>query len=270
MNHQLKETIGKISVLFMLGLTLYFLLSCEATTPMPTPPNRPIDINLSSLSSRYIDLSKHSSDTITISGIYSGDRLVFSKAEKKVIHFQNATISSTHAEDAMAFNGPVLDVEILAQGLRLSGGGITFWNILSNVEIIGGRIDSTHTGIRFTQDLPHKNVTIRNWMITNASHEGIYMGPSKSSSNKGSGFFVMDNTITNTGWDPVQVGNVTYFVISGNSITNGALAKEYGQDYGITVNPGSLGYIYNNEIANIPKPIQILDSRAFFHAPDAR
>jgi hypothetical protein len=252
---------------FIFCLIVFGNLACEVFKPIPKEENRKVDLQLEELPSRYINLIDFLTDTITIAGNYEGDRLVFRGAVDKVLFFQNCQIRSIHPEDAIAFDGPARNLIVYANGLKIKGGGVTFWDVADNVKMIGGSIDSTHTGIRATRDLPHKNINISEWNISNATHEGIYLGPSQASDTPGSGFIIQNNTFVNTAWDAIQVGNVKYYVISGNNISNAGTAAAYGQDYGITVNPGSVGYLFNNIISNTKKPVQILDARAFFHAP---
>ena len=58
------------------------------------------------------------------------------------------------------------------------------------------------------------------------------------------------------------------FRVYDNVIEHTGTGGVYGQDYGITINPGSLGFYFDNEISATAKSMQILDSRVFFHAPE--
>ncbi len=249
---------------------LFFILlaaGCVSTT-LPPPPQavRPLDIDLGTLNNRYIDFSKLP-DTVVIGGSYVGDRIVFQNASGKHLIFQRCELRSTHPEDAIALAGDVAKLTMLADGLTLTGGGITFWGKLTNVFIQGATIDSTHTGIRATSDAAHSNVVVAGCRISNTTHEGIYLGVSKATATKAQHIYITGNTLYNIGWDAIQVGNTTVFRISENNIRGAGVAAAYGQDYGITVNPGSIGYIWGNAISDTPKPVQVLDSRAFFHQP---
>ncbi|MEL6837170.1 MAG: right-handed parallel beta-helix repeat-containing protein [Bacteroidota bacterium] len=259
----------------MLQLHVLCLLAFNFITDTSTcqpgqvdPPSyEEYDLDLSNLNHTYISLKAYQNDTVIIGGVHEGDRIVLRDAEQMVIQFRNCLIRSSHPEDALVFQGPVLNTTIDAKGLILKQGGLTFWDQLTNVSVQAGTVDSTHTGIRATKDLPHSNITIEGWSISNATHEGIYLGVSKDTPQHLTGVFITQNKIRNCGWDGIQVGNSKFAVIFGNSLDFCGIAGEYGQDYGITINPGSLVYLYDNTIRNTLKPVQVLDSRAFLHAP---
>ncbi|MEM1214715.1 MAG: right-handed parallel beta-helix repeat-containing protein [Bacteroidota bacterium] len=227
-----------------------------------------LDIDLATITNNYVNLSSYDGQTVHIGGQYIGDRVVLQNVSNVEIVFHNCHIESTHAEDALVFaDASVSNLIVEGDGLHLSGGGITFWGHLDQVQLRGGTITNGHTGIRATQDLAHRHVSVSNWHISHMTHEGIYLGVSQDTDKDNQHFHVFDNTIENTGWDAIQVGNVQQFYIYNNSIKRAGISQDYGQDYGATINPGSLGYFYQNEIVETAKPIQILESRVFFHAP---
>ncbi len=253
--------------LFLL-LTLVVLLGLQCSVGKFQPREIVLlNIDLSKLSTNYLSLADYQEDTVVIGGNYTGDRLVFKNVRDVVMIFVDCSINSTHAEDALVFADPVYQLEMWAEELTVEGGGITFWSLASNVRLSGGSIRNTHTGIRATQDVPHQNITIENWYIENTTHEGIYLGVSKATDKAGTGFLIQKSTLENSGWDGIQVGNTRHAVMTDNTLRKCGVVNQYGQDYGITVNPGSLAYIYNNTILETEKPIQVLDARVFFHAP---
>lgn len=255
---------------------LTILFTCSALLCLQCSPKQPVvnspslDIDLSEIQHNYLSLADYRGDTVFIGGSYEGDRLVFKEVRDVVMVFVDCSIKSTHPEDALVFADSVSQLQLWAQELTIEGGGITFWSRLRDSRLYGGHIKNTHTGIRATQDVAHQNVTVENWLIENTSHEGIYLGVSKKTDQAGSGLYILNNTLLNCGWDGIQIGNTRYAMISGNQLRQCGLVGEYGQDYGITVNPGSVAYIFDNDIQETAKPIQVLDARVFFHAPEVR
>ena len=230
--------------------------------------NVDLDIDLGNIDNRYINLSAYAGKTVYIGGQYTGDRIVLQNTSNLEIVFHNCRIQSTHEEDALVFGDEsVSGLVVEGDGLEITGGGITFWGHLDQVQLRGGKICDGHTGIRATQDLAHRHVSVNNWHITDMTHEGIYLGISQDTDKDNHHFYVFDNKIERTGWDAIQVGNVQQFYIYNNIVDYAGADQAFGQDYGVTINPGSLGYFYENEITNTPKPVQILESRVFFHAP---
>jgi len=246
------------------------LSQCAAETEDITQPDSilEVDIDLSKIEHNYIDLSAYEGRQVRIGGHYHGDRIVLKNTSNIQIVFVDCEIKTTHIEDALVFSDEtVANLEITGDELLLHSGGLTFWGQLNGVQLQGGTAVHGHTGIRATKDVVHNNVSISNWHITDMSHEGIYIGVSQDTPLDNHHFNIFENTIKNTGWDAIQVGNVQSFFIHSNSVTNAGNTSEYGQDYGIAINPGSLGYLYDNDIQQTLKPVQILNSRVFFHAP---
>lgn len=223
-------------------------------------------INLSEWSSNRIDLS-HAEPNVTISGYWQGDRLIFYGTNDKAITFKDCKIESTHSEDAIVIAEQSNNLQLLGNNCIISLGGITFWNPVSNVKISGFSIHHPHTGIRNTGDHSSRNIEISNNIIIGAAYEGIYWGPHYATKNRSYGLKITDNTIIASGWDAIQGGNTEGLYIGDNNISHSGGRKSYGQDYGITVNPGSTAWLWNNSISNTNKAIQILNSKVFFHAP---
>lgn len=252
----------------LLPLTYQCAAETEDITPTTTPATEKVDIDLATITNNYVDLTTYQGKIVRIGGHYLGDRIVLQNTSNLEIVFVNCYIHSRHAEDALVFaDETVSNMMVEADGLHLEGGGITFWGQVLNVSLHGGKIRDGHTGIRATKDAAHNNINISGWEISDMTHEGIYLGVSQDTPKDNQSFNIFENTIVNTGWDAIQVGNTTGFSIYHNNILNAGNTEEYGQDYGITINPGSLGYVYENDIQSTPKEIQILDSRVFFHAP---
>ena len=255
---------------FFILFLLLPLSQCAAETDEMIETNTAleVDIDLSKIEHNYIDLSTYTSRQIRIGGHYQGDRIVLQNTSNMEIVFVDCTIKTTHIEDALVFaDENISNLDVTATELMVEGGGLTFWGRLDGVYLHGGTINDGHTGIRATKDVAHNNLTISDWHIYNMTHEGIYMGVSQDTPLDNHEFHIFDNTIEDTGWDAIQVGNVQGFYIHSNKVTNAGNTNEYGQDYGVTINPGSLGYLFENNIQQTVKPIQILNSRVFFHAP---
>ena len=250
---------------------------CDSVLPekpvsVPQAPRTDIDLSGLRQDARYIDLSRFSRDTIYLTGHYTGDRIVFRGARGKVVVLWGAKVTTTHAEDAIAVDGDAVNFSIIAyHGATLEKGGLTFWARLESVNILGLTVRDGHTGIRATRDLPHRYVTIEQCNISNMSHEGIYIGPSKRSPNFGSGLVIKDCNISDTGWDGIQAGNYKNANLLGNKIDKAGTAKAFGQDYAITLNYGGLYFLAGNTVTNSPKILQSLsedDTRTFIHEQD--
>jgi len=220
--------------------------------------------------SRYIDLAGFAT-AVTVTGTYKGDRIVFKNASKKLIDFVDVHIHCTRTEpdgDALVFADTLTDCKITGSNCHIQYGGLTFWGKLENVGIANFTILFPHTGIRFTQDHFHQKVSIINNTIIGASHEGIYCGISKATTNPCNLILIAGNNISTTGWDLIQVGNFKNTYITNNIIKDGEIKRDAGQEHFITINPNSLAWIWNNQITGDGKKIAVLDARCFFEAPD--
>lgn len=225
-----------------------------------------VDIDLQLLEQPIIDLSGIDKEEVVLSGKYEGERIKIRNAKGKRLFFQDAHIISTHEEDAIVFEIGHGEGFILEGDNRSTiKGAITFWGLAKDVTIKDLIFDGGWVGIRATQPLAHTRVSIYGCTFRNIGIEAIYIGPSYVHVNKCTNTTIKNNKFFNIGWDAIQVGNTLGYIIQGNYIDGAGVAKEYGQDYGITINPGSLGYVIDNLIINTPKQIQVLDSRAFFH-----
>jgi hypothetical protein len=218
-------------------------------------------IELDKITTRYIDLKEYQGKTAPITGRYKGDRLVFSNATGVTLDF-DAQVESTHAEDAICFLGAVTDVTI--KGKLILNNALTFWDVLNNVDISGIVSKDAHTGIRATQPKPSNNVRIHDCLISFCQYEGIYIGPSYATDSKLTNIKIEGNKIVNSGWDAIQVGNCAGAYLEGNTVINAATKNEYGQNYAITINPGSRAYLRGNTLINCKQKMQVLDSRAFW------
>jgi hypothetical protein len=236
---------------------LLFFTSCVSLKTSAIPDV----IDLSKITDRYIDLSLFPFDTVRVIGKYQGDRIVLKNAQNIVLDF-DARIESTHTEDAIAFLGPVTNVSMI--GKLIVNNSITFWDLLTNVEITGIVSRGAHTGIRATQPMPHSFVNIHHNLISKTGFEGIYIGPSYSTQNKLRQVRIHENKVVHTGWDNIQIGNCEDCFIEANLILDSATKNEYGQNYAITINPGSRAYLRGNTLINCKQKIQVLDSRAFW------
>jgi hypothetical protein len=100
-----------------------------------------------------------------------------------------------------------------------------------------------------------QNVKIHDLHISNTHGEGMYIGyhafhDSAFDAHEIRGIEIHNNTITNTGWDGIQLGCATQNAsIHHNEITGyGLLAPNWEQDEGIRANPGTAADIYANKI----------------------
>jgi hypothetical protein len=228
------------------------------------------EVDINTLKEGYLDLSDYAAH-VRFFGKYKGGRIIIKGASKKTLFFDGCIFESTRREsdkDMIAFAGNVTDCKLLFQDSSLIYGGLTFWGQLNNVLISGAKIYYSNTGIRISQDFSNKDVTIEKNLIVGAQREGIYFGPHYNQEEKSDGLSIKHNEIRFCGWDAIQV-NAENAIIYHNTIDNAAILKEKNQDYGITIQSGSLVYVYDNIFINTPKKLQALDSRYFTHAPGA-
>lgn len=249
-------------------LFILLLAACQVEPREPEADPQPIqlDIDLSNLQDRYIDLAKHPKKSLLVGGTWKGDRLVWRNASGKTLFFANSCrIETTHAEDAMAFDGNVSDLTLQGGRATLKGGGITFWGELQRVKSYGFIIGDTHTGWRATKPLPHTDVLVDGLTVVRASNEGVYIGASQKLPRQGQRVSVKNCAFERIGWDAVQVGNTKWVYIENNTVNGAGLAKEGGQDYGITSNHCNEVFITGNKIGGSPKIFQETGARIFIH-----
>ncbi len=219
-------------------------------------------IDLSRLKSNRIDLSKVKGQ-VRLQGNWNGDRLILQKPRHlRIVVDEVVTIESTHAEDALILDHPEHVTIDASQGKFILNQSITVWGTVNVLNIKGVDIHGAHTGIRINQDNPYRSVRIEDCNISNIKHEGIYVGPHYKSVKQLQNVNILNNYITNCGWDGLQVGNCKGFNIEGNIIKACGLSNTYGQNYFLTINPGSEGKLFDNLING---NIQILDSRVFIN-----
>ena len=238
---------------FQCSLLFFLLIHCGTS-------NAQQKISLSELKNNVINLSGKSG-TIQVAGSWSGDRLIIKNARNVILQFRSTTqIKSTHKEDALILDNPR---QLTIQGNRklFLNQSITIWGTAKGVTLDGIRIQGAHTGIRINQNQAYQDITIQNCQIKDCQFEGIYIGPHYKSAKQLARVFIRNNRISECGWDGIQVGNCAQFEIEGNRVSRCGLKKEWGQDFALTINPGSQGKLKNNKIKG---KIQVLDSRAFF------
>lgn len=217
-------------------------------------------IDLSSLKSNTLNL-KGRSGTVQVEGSWKGDRLIIKNGQNLTLNFGSTVkIESTHQEDALILENPV---KLTIQGNRKLhlNQSITVWGNARQLTLDGIRITGAHTGIRVNQDHPYQDITISNCIIRDCQYEGIYIGPHYKSAKQLARVTVRGNQISDCGWDGIQVGNCTQFEIQDNKVIRCGTKQEWGQDFAITINPGSQGKLKKNKVKG---KIQVLDSRAFF------
>lgn len=227
-------------------------------------------IHLDNLSSRYINLGAIQAQEVKITGKYKGDRIVFSNAASKQLFWENALIECTRLEedgDAILFDGIVSDCEIHAHGLELVYGGITMNNRLVRTQIKGGLVHYANTGLRISQDFAHEQVLIMGLEVHGARREGIYFGPHFEQKAKSKNITIAYCKVKDCGWDGIQI-NADYGLVYGNIIDHCAKLRVAWQDYGLTIQPGSKVYAWENTFKGMPKPFQALQSTLFNHQPN--
>ena len=218
-------------------------------------------INLNSLENSKIDLGGFTGN-VMISGIYRGPAIVIINARNVNIVSDVAIIDSTDEENAIVLQDP-RHVKILGGKLLRLNQSITVWGkaiglTISNVQIVGA-----HTGIRINTPESHTSIYIRNCIIKGCDHEGIYVGPHYETRHKLVGVTVDGCIIEGNGWDGLQTGNTSGFDIKNCVIRGNALRREPGQDFEVTINPGSRGHIWKGN--TIEGAIQSLESRLFMY-----
>lgn len=225
-----------------------------------------IDVSKLNEQSRYIDLSKYNSKEVTMTGAYTGDRIVLKGCIDKTVVLQDCIIETTRKEDDR--NALVLAEDCRNFVLRgvnsMLVGGLATWGELYNTSILSLRIMYANIAIHMAKDVACSNVLIKDNRIYCALREGVYFGPHEHRRSKANGLFIVSNSFYYCGWDAIQL-NAQDAEVYDNHIEHCALTKTQNQDYGITVQKGSLAYIHGNRIIQTPKAIQALDSRVFFH-----
>lgn len=223
-------------------------------------PQNQTTLNLSEVTSPYINLSTWPDGQILVLGRHEGPRIVLSGVSRKTLKCCDAEIVSQHDEDALAVDGLAESFSIIG-GLKLNN-ALSFWGVMRGVTLSGISSVGAHTGIRSTVPrLEHRDVQIRDCTIRDCSHEGIYIGPSNEYSEKADTVLIENCMITNAGWDGIQGGNIEGLTIRANELVNCGRLGVAGQDYAITVNPGCRAVIVTgNKISSTHKLVQMLDS----------
>lgn len=225
-------------------------------------------IDLSQLKAPVIDLNGSTPEVI-ITGRYTGKRPVVKGHDGKTVFFLDGQIhETTDDEDSIAFEGGAENCKIFGRNFKFSGGGIQFWGPMIRTQIGGLFIFNAHTGIRCTADHANRDVFIFENSIYNCSHEGIYIGASNEDAiHRSTGCYVYNNTIERTEWDGIQIGNNRYALVFRNKILQAGFIRKSGQDYGITINPNSLAWVWGNIIQETEKHIQAVFAEKFFTHP---
>ncbi len=241
------------SLLKHLTLTWLILVSCSSLWAQSS-------LDLSSLKSNTIDL-KGRTGTIQVKGNWNGDRLILKNAQNLILDFRSTVkIQSSHKEDALILENPRKLTIKGNKKLHLNQ-SITVWGNASQLTLDGIRITGAHTGIRINQNQPYQDLTIQHCLIKDCQFEGIYIGPHYKSNQQLARVIIRNNQISDCGWDGIQVGNCAQFEVEANKLSRCGKKQEWGQDFAITINPGSQGKLKNNKVKG---KIQVLDSRAFF------
>lgn len=198
-------------------------------------------------------------------GTHIGGRLVFKNADNlTIILSEESVISSTHKDHAIIFDG-ANNLSIKGRDTCVISGGIGFWKsinglLVDNITFVGGKY-----GIHCTVEEKHTWIRIVNCTFQDQEKEGIYWGKHEQVSLNTFNMIVSGNEFDRVGWDGCQLGNVTNFRIYNNVFNRCGNLCRPEQDYGITINPNSRGYIWNNDFIDCPKEIQTVNATVFFH-----
>lgn len=202
------------------------------------------EIKLDKLKTTLIDLEGER--LVQITGDYYGERLIIINAQG--VHIEavgEVNIYSTSTEEAIVIRNPE-QVTIDGKGWLTINQSISIWEGAKDLTIKGVNIVGAHTGIRINQNKAYQDIRVLYCTFRNISHEGVYIGPHYASDSKLSNVQIIGNTFSSIAWDAIQVGNADNFKIEGNTIHYSGYTDTYGQDYGITINPGSKGHLINN------------------------
>jgi len=259
---------------------LAILAGCTITEPIQKtwPPGKikgsGKTLNLDSLQAsgiNYVDLSA-AHGTVYLEGNYCGPRIVIRNAKNlDIVNKGPVRICNNGADEkrpeAIVFINPkkLAVVSSRRHDFELNG-VLQVWEGAQDLIIDGLTIRKAHTGIRIAtakDDGTYKNILVRACHISETTHEGIYIGPHRSDDGwpEVAGLTIYGNIIERTGWDGIQIGNAKDFEINANEVKAAGLDDEYGQNFALTVNPGSKGYVGpHNDIQGLK---QYLESRVF-------
>jgi hypothetical protein len=224
-------------------------------------------IQVETLNSNYAAIDCQDKKRIQLEGHYVGNRIKLTNARNCIVE-QNAYIESWHPEDAIVIEGAAENFAITGTGAgKIAGGGITFWDKLTNVTVEKQRINYAHHGIRATQDHPHSQANIRYNEFTGIWHECVYIGPSRhNEKTRGRGVYIHNNKAKCIGWDPWQVGNSDHAEIYDNITEDAATLDHRYQDYVYTFN-NSVVFMWGNKHQDRDKLFQSLGGKLFPHKP---
>lgn len=246
--------------IYALILPLFFVASLAAQTAS-YKLSQLADFGHSNDRSLYVDLKKITETKVILTGTYDGKRIVLQNPSNKHIVFQNCTIRTTDPEHAIIIGTDATNFTLQGDSCQ-SNGGIGIWGTLNNVSIYGFDVDGGKYGIHATVQKRHQNVEIFGNTFRNIDLEGIYFGYHAKIPEQSKGVHIHHNSFEHIGWDAIQVGN-TVAKIYYNIIDHAGKKGDYGQNYAMTFNPGSIVYYGNNVITNTENLRQVLDCRAF-------
>ncbi|MEN0005368.1 MAG: hypothetical protein AAF798_14550 [Bacteroidota bacterium] len=209
----------------------------------------------------YLDLGKETAAKVIFNGSFTGKRLVLQNASNKHVVF-DCTIRTTDLEHAIIISGDVQNLILESTGKEMTG-GIGVWGSTRKLSISGFNIVAGKFGVHATAQKAHTGIQIYNNSFRNIQLEAIYWGYFQQITQKTQGISIIGNTFQNIGWDAIQIGNALDAEIYDNKIDRAGLRNEFGQDYAITINPGSRCFLYNNEILNTGNRVQCLESTMF-------
>lgn len=228
---------------------------------------KPNTIALSTLAhdTRHIDLSKYTDD-VAITGYYRGDRIVFKNAKNKVLRLDNATIETTHTEDALVFSGAENVTLHSDAESRIVGGAVTLLGDIQDIRLLNINIMYAHTGIRYTQPTDTaKGIEITECHILAPLNEGIYIGRYEAQERRMYDVFIRRNTIKDAGMDGIRIGNIAA-TITDNTIDGYGIRKNDYQGKGVMINANCIAHLHGNTIHNGTfQKIVALDSNVFIN-----
>ena len=204
-------------------------------------------IDLTRLEKPVIDLAGVTG-VVELVGDYTGARIVVKNADGVFIRNRGFVSIRTEQEEALVLDNPRgVVLTGIDRGLVLHG-ALQVWNECAGLTVDGLVIQGAHTGIRCNQKHVYSDIIIRNCLITDCSHEGVYLGHFARHDSPATGVVVERNDIMYCGWDGLQIGNAAGASITGNRIYHCGQAGTKWQDFSLCLNPGFTGTVYGNTL----------------------
>lgn len=202
-------------------------------------------IDLTRLEKPVIDLAGVAG-VVELVGDYNGARIVVKNAVGVFIRNRGFVSIRTANEEALVLDNPRgVVLTGIDRGLVLHG-ALQVWGDCAGLTVDGLVIQGAHTGIRCNQKHAYSAIIIRGCLITDCSHEGIYLGHFARHDTPAQEVVIENNTIAYCGWDGLQIGNATGAHIAHNRIFHCGRAGAKWQDFALCLNPGFTGTVTGN------------------------